>query len=52
MPVNSTVEHREWGPGVVIGGTSDTVTVLFEKYGCRTLSMEVIRETGVLRQTR
>ena len=52
IPVNTTVEHREWGPGVVIGGTADTVTVLFEKYGYRTLSMKVIRETGVLRQTR
>jgi ATP-dependent DNA helicase RecQ len=26
--------------------------VLFEKYGYRTLSMKVIRETAVLRQTR
>lgn len=52
IPVNTTVEHREWGPGVVIGGTADTVTVLFEKYGYRTLSMKVIRETAVLRQTR
>lgn len=48
LPVDTHVEHRQWGSGVVIGGESDRVTVLFDEYGYRTLSIEVIRQTGVL----
>ncbi|HZU47162.1 MAG TPA: RecQ family zinc-binding domain-containing protein, partial [Mycobacterium sp.] len=49
LPVDTAVEHEQWGPGVVISGEPDRVTVLFDEYGYRTLSMESIRETGVLR---
>ena len=48
LPVDTPVEHREWGPGVVISGEPDRITVLFDDYGYRTLSMEAIRESGVL----
>ncbi|MBV9351182.1 MAG: RecQ family zinc-binding domain-containing protein, partial [Mycobacterium sp.] len=48
LPVDTPVEHREWGPGVVISGEPDRITVLFDEYGYRTLSIESIRESGVL----
>lgn len=48
LPVDTPVEHRQWGPGVVISGEPDRITVLFDDYGYRTLSIESIRETGVL----
>lgn len=48
VPVDTPVEHREFGSGVVISGESDRVTVLFDDYGYRTLSADVIRQTGVL----
>ena len=51
LPINTTVEHQEWGPGVVMSGDSDRVTVLFERYGYRTLSMDVVRQSGVLRRS-
>ena len=51
LPVDTQVEHRQWGPGVVMGGEPDRITVLFDRYGYRTLSADVISATGVLRQT-
>jgi hypothetical protein len=41
--VDTPLEHAECGTGVVIGGESDRVTVLFGQYGYRTLSREAIR---------
>jgi len=49
IPVDSRVEHREWGPGVVIDGDDERVTVLFGDYGYRTLSVDAVRHNGVLR---
>jgi ATP-dependent DNA helicase RecQ len=46
--VDSAVEHNEWGRGVVMNSDTDTVTVLFDEYGYRTLSLQVIDQTGVL----
>jgi ATP-dependent DNA helicase RecQ len=48
LPVNTEVLHKEWGPGVVMGADGDRITVLFEQYGYRTLSMDVINQTRVL----
>lgn len=48
VPVNTAVEHREWGHGVVLGGERDRITVLFDEYGYRTLSMAVVGGTDVL----
>jgi ATP-dependent DNA helicase RecQ len=48
MPVNTEVVHKEWGPGVVMGAEGDRITVLFDEYGYRTLSLDVINETSVL----
>ncbi|MCG5433378.1 RecQ family ATP-dependent DNA helicase [Mycobacterium sp. MYCO198283] len=46
--VDTTVSHTEWGRGVVMNADADTVTVLFDEYGYRTLSLRVIDDTGVL----
>ncbi|OBH81027.1 recombinase RecQ [Mycobacterium scrofulaceum] len=48
LPMDTAVRHREWGPGVVIGGDRDRVTVLFDEFGYRTLSMAAVREHGLL----
>jgi ATP-dependent DNA helicase RecQ len=48
IPVDTRVEHREWGPGLVIDGDDDRITVLFSDYGYRTLSMDAVREHGLL----
>ncbi|MDF2829048.1 MAG: ATP-dependent helicase, RecQ family [Mycobacterium sp.] len=48
IPVDTRVEHREWGPGLVIDGDDDRITVLFSEYGYRTLSMDAVREHGLL----
>ena len=49
LPVDTPVEHKEWGPGAVISGEADRVTVLFDNYGYRTLSMKAVRDSGVLK---
>jgi ATP-dependent DNA helicase RecQ len=46
-PAGSTVSHREWGPGTVMSYDGDTVTVLFESAGYRTLSVTLVRERGL-----
>ncbi|WNG90525.1 helicase-related protein [Mycobacterium sp. ITM-2016-00317] len=48
VPPNSAVRHREWGHGVVLGGEPDRITVLFDEYGYRTLSMAAVEEGDVL----
>lgn len=48
LPMDAAVRHREWGRGVVIGGDRDRVTVLFDEFGYRTLSMAAVREHGLL----
>jgi ATP-dependent DNA helicase RecQ len=42
------VAHEEWGRGVVQTVEGDTVVVLFDDAGYRTLSMPVVRERGLL----
>lgn len=48
IALGTPVEHREWGPGVVLHGEPDRVTVLFDYYGYRTLSVDAARENGLL----
>jgi superfamily II DNA helicase RecQ len=52
--VNDRVSHRAWGPGVVMSldesdGASDTVTVLFDAVGYKTLALALVAENGILR---
>ncbi|TDK97467.1 ATP-dependent DNA helicase RecQ [Mycobacterium paragordonae] len=46
--VGTAVRHSQWGPGMVIGGDRERVTVLFDEFGYRTLSMAAVREKGLL----
>ncbi|GAA2797352.1 RecQ family ATP-dependent DNA helicase [Mycolicibacterium pallens] len=46
--VQTPVEHREWGSGVVMGAEDDRITVLFDEFGYRTLLLESIEHSGVL----
>jgi ATP-dependent DNA helicase RecQ len=50
FPLNARVEHREWGPGVVMRPEGDRVTVLFEQVGYRTLAVRALEaDPGLLR---
>lgn len=46
--VGTAVRHSQWGSGMVIGGDHERVTVLFDEFGYRTLSMAAVREKGLL----
>lgn len=46
---NTHVVHAEWGPGVVMTCEHDRVTVLFDSEGYRTLSLDAVAESGVLK---
>ncbi|WP_410668115.1 RecQ family ATP-dependent DNA helicase [Amycolatopsis sp. cmx-4-68] len=48
FPVNSPVEHAEWGRGTVMSADDDTVTVVFDEHGYKTLSAPAVREHGLL----
>lgn len=48
--VQTAVEHRKWGRGVVMSAEDDRITVLFDDYGYRTLLVESIQRSGVLRR--
>ncbi|MGE2714777.1 RecQ family ATP-dependent DNA helicase [Mycolicibacterium litorale] len=48
IPVDTAVSHKEWGSGIVIGGDTDRITVLFEDYGYRTLAMSAVTENNLL----
>lgn len=48
--VQTPVVHRSWGPGVVMSVEDDRITVLFDDYGYRTLALDAIAESGLLRR--
>ena len=48
IAVDTVVQHRKWGRGVVLDGDSDRLVVLFDEYGYRTLDLEVVRAGGLL----
>ncbi|OFJ55423.1 RecQ family ATP-dependent DNA helicase [Mycolicibacterium grossiae] len=48
IPVDTAVSHTTWGPGVVIGGDTDRITVLFDDVGYRTLAMKAVEENHLL----
>ncbi len=47
-PLQSAVEHEEFGPGTVTDLEEDRITVLFDEVGYRTLSLRVVDEQGLL----
>jgi ATP-dependent DNA helicase RecQ len=48
FPVATPVEHREWGPGVVMRVEDDRLVVLFDEVGYKTLGLAAVVEHGLL----
>ncbi|MFJ7215996.1 RecQ family ATP-dependent DNA helicase [Amycolatopsis sp. NPDC098790] len=48
FPVNSVVEHPEWGRGTVMSADEQTLTAVFDDHGYKTLSVPMVREQGLL----
>ncbi|WP_089337812.1 RecQ family ATP-dependent DNA helicase [Blastococcus mobilis] len=49
FPVETAVEHSEWGPGVVMRVEDDRLVVLFEEVGYKTLGLAAVTENDLLR---
>jgi len=50
FPVETPVEHTEWGAGVVMRVEDDRITVLFDEVGYKTLGLAAVTEHGLLRK--
>jgi ATP-dependent DNA helicase RecQ len=50
FPLQSQVEHDEFGPGTVTDLEDDRITVLFDEVGYRTLALGLVQEQGLLRR--
>ncbi|GAA3551882.1 RecQ family ATP-dependent DNA helicase [Microlunatus spumicola] len=48
FPRNGSVEHTEWGHGVVMSVEDDRLTVLFDEVGYKTLALAAVRDQGLL----
>lgn len=48
FPLNSQVEHQEWGAGMVMRYEGDKIVVLFESVGYKTLAVPLVLERGLL----
>ncbi|HEY0125684.1 MAG TPA: helicase-related protein, partial [Blastococcus sp.] len=49
FPVETPVEHSEWGAGVVMRVEDDRLTVLFDEVGYKTLGLAAVTENALLR---
>jgi ATP-dependent DNA helicase RecQ len=49
FPVETPVEHSEWGAGVVMRVEDDRLVVLFDEVGYKTLGIAAVTENGLLR---
>ncbi|MCF6746220.1 ATP-dependent DNA helicase RecQ [Blastococcus sp. KM273128] len=49
FPVETPVQHTEWGPGVVMRVEDDRLTVLFDEVGYKTLGLAAVVEHELLR---
>jgi ATP-dependent DNA helicase RecQ len=49
-PVGLQVLHQEWGEGSVVSDDGDRITVLFGQEGYKTLALEVVEDSDVLRR--
>jgi ATP-dependent DNA helicase RecQ len=47
-PLHSTVKHKAWGSGTVLGYADDKMTVLFDTVGYKTLSVASVRKGKLL----
>ncbi len=48
FPIKSRVEHKVWGPGMVMRYAGDTMVVLFDSVGYRTLAMDLVMAKELL----
>jgi len=48
FPPDTAVQHAEFGPGVVMSADAETITVLFDEVGYKTLSRAVVEQEGLL----
>jgi ATP-dependent DNA helicase RecQ len=49
FPLQSSVQHEEFGRGTIMDVEADRITVLFEDVGYRTLDAAVVAEHGLLK---
>jgi ATP-dependent DNA helicase RecQ len=49
FPVETAVEHTEWGNGVVMRVEDDRLVVLFDEVGYKTLALAAVTENDLLR---
>jgi ATP-dependent DNA helicase RecQ len=42
------VVHKVWGPGLLVRADGDTITVLFDDVGYKTLSLDLVLDKGLL----
>ncbi|MDT0274511.1 RecQ family ATP-dependent DNA helicase [Blastococcus goldschmidtiae] len=49
FPVETPVEHTEWGNGVVMRVEDDRITVLFDEVGYKTLGLAAVADNDLLR---
>jgi ATP-dependent DNA helicase RecQ len=47
-PIDSQVVHKLWGPGMVMRHAGDTMVVLFDSVGYRTLAVDLVMAEGLL----
>jgi ATP-dependent DNA helicase RecQ len=50
FPVETSVEHSEWGGGIVMRVEGDRLVVLFDEVGYKTLALATVTEQGLLRR--
>jgi ATP-dependent DNA helicase RecQ len=48
FPIDSQVVHKVWGPGLVMRYVGDTMVVLFDSVGYRTLAVDLVMREGLL----
>jgi ATP-dependent DNA helicase RecQ len=48
FPIDSQVMHKIWGPGLVMRYAGDTMVVLFDSVGYRTLAVDLVMGEGLL----
>lgn len=48
FPLQASVVHKEWGPGLVMRHEEDVITVLFEQEGYKTLSRQAVTDGKLL----
>ncbi len=45
---DTRVVHRQWGSGLLVRADGDTITVLFDEVGYKTLSLRLLLDQGLL----